>query len=54
VFHLVVARLHIRKEQLLEGGLYLGVIATAVLGPALRRYAMHGKRKKIRHPWEEG
>lgn len=46
VFYLAVARFHIRKEQLLEGGLYLGVIATAILAPALRRYATRGTRKK--------
>jgi Type IV secretory system Conjugative DNA transfer len=46
VSYLVVARFHIRSEQLLEGGLYLGVIAAAVLAPALRRFAMRGKRKK--------
>jgi hypothetical protein len=46
VFYLAVARFHIRKEQLLESGLYLGVIATAILAPALRRYATRGTRKK--------
>src|SRR5215472_12169068 len=46
VFYLAVARFHIRSEQLLEGGIYLGVIAAAVLAPALRRYATRGTRKK--------
>lgn len=46
VFYLAVARFHIRSEQLLEGGIYLGVIAAAVFAPALRRYAMRGNRKK--------
>jgi hypothetical protein len=46
VFYLAVARFHIRSEQLLEGGIYLGVIATAILAPALRRYATRGTRKK--------
>ncbi len=46
VFYLAVARFHIRKEQLLEGGVYLGVIATAILAPALRRYATRETRKK--------
>jgi type IV secretory pathway TraG/TraD family ATPase VirD4 len=45
-FYLAVARFHIRAVQLLEGGLYLGIVVTAILAPALRRYAVCGKRKK--------
>ena len=46
MFYLAVARFHLRKEQLLEGGLYLVVVVAAVLAPALRKYATRGKRNK--------
>src|ERR1051326_130365 len=38
MFYLAVARFHLRKEQLLEGGFYLVVIVAAVLAPTLRKY----------------
>src|ERR1700731_1408787 len=41
-----VARYHIRKEQLVEAGLYLFVIAAAVIAPVLRKFTTRGKRNK--------
>src|SRR5579862_3163866 len=46
LLYLAIGRYHIRKEQLLEAGLYLFAISAAVVAPALRKFAMRGKRKK--------
>src|ERR1700726_913453 len=43
---LAVARYHIRKEQLVEAGLSLFVIAAAVIAPVLRKFTTRGKRNK--------
>jgi hypothetical protein len=46
LLYLAVARYHIRREQMVEAVLYLFVITAAVVTPALRKYAMRGKRNK--------
>src|SRR5271154_2566994 len=46
LLYLVVERYHIRKEQLVEAGLYLFVIAAAVIAPVLRKFTTRGKRNK--------
>src|SRR6266850_2787910 len=46
LLYLAVARYHIRKEQLVEAGLYLFVIAAAVIAPVLRKFTTRGKRNK--------
>jgi hypothetical protein len=44
--YLIVARYHVRGEQLVEAALYFMVIATAVVAPLLRRFATRGTQKK--------
>jgi hypothetical protein len=44
--YLVVARYHIRKEQLVEVGLYLFIAMAAVALPVLRKIARRGERQK--------
>jgi len=46
LLYLAVDRYHIRKEQLVEAGLYLFVIAAAVIAPVLRNFTTRGKRNK--------
>src|SRR5258708_12892241 len=46
LLYLAVERYHIRKEQLVEAGLYLFVIAAAVIAPVLRQFTTRGKRNK--------
>src|SRR6202451_1861503 len=46
LLYLAVDRYHIRKEQLVEAGLYLFVIAAAVIAPVLRKFTTRGKRNK--------
>src|SRR5580700_1155915 len=46
LLYLAVARYHIRKEQLVEAGIYLFVIAAAVIAPVLRKFTTRGKRNK--------
>src|SRR5438876_1991088 len=46
LLYLAVERYHIRKEQLAEAGLYLFVIAAAVIAPVLRKFTTRGKRNK--------
>ena len=46
LLYLAVERYHIRKEQLVEAGLYLFVIAAAVIAPVLRKFTTRGKRNK--------
>src|SRR5579862_1574804 len=46
LLYLAVERYHIRKEQLVEAGLYLFVIAAAVIAPVLRKFTTRGKRSK--------
>src|ERR1700689_4799561 len=46
LLYLAVDRYHIRKEQLVEAGLYLFVIAAAVIAPVLRKFTTKGKRNK--------
>src|ERR1700680_1205326 len=46
LLYLAVERYHIRKEQLVEAGLYLFVIAAAVIAPVLRKFTKRGKRNK--------
>jgi hypothetical protein len=44
--YLMVARLHIRAQQLVEGALYLCIGTAAFTVPIVRRFAPHAKRKK--------
>ena len=44
--YLAVARFHIRKEQLVEAGLYLFIITAAIVGPVLRKFSRRETRKK--------
>src|SRR5882762_9902215 len=46
LLYLAVERYHIRKEQLAEAGLYLFVIAAAVIEPVLRTFTTRAKRNK--------
>src|SRR5579871_4765656 len=46
LLYLAVARYHIRKEQLVEAGLYLFVIAAAVISPVLPNFTTRGKNKR--------
>src|ERR1700733_3353476 len=46
LLYLAVERYHIRKEQLAEAGLYLFVIAAAVIAPVLRQFTTRGRRNK--------
>src|SRR6266700_3515164 len=46
LLYLAVERYHIRKEQLVEAGLYLFVIAAAVIAPVLRTFTTRAKRNK--------
>src|SRR5579872_3613966 len=46
LLYLAVERYHIRKEQLVEAGLYLFVIAAAVIASVLRKFTTRGKRNK--------
>src|SRR6266478_2573243 len=46
LLYLAVERYHIRKEQLAEAGLYLFVIAAAVIAPVLRTFTARGRRSK--------
>src|SRR5438128_2266465 len=46
LLYLAVERYHIRKEQLAEAGLYLFVIAAAVIAPVLRKLTTRGRRSK--------
>ena len=44
--YLAIARYHIRKEQLVEAGLYLFILAAAFVGPVLRKLVTRGTRTK--------
>jgi Type IV secretory system Conjugative DNA transfer len=44
--YLIVARYHVRGEQLVEAALYFMVIAIAVVAPLLRRFATRATQKK--------
>src|SRR5579871_1438813 len=44
--YLVVARLHIRPQQLAEGALYLFIVCAAFTVPIVRRFAPIAKRQK--------
>src|ERR1700730_17018996 len=44
LLYLAVDRYHIRKEQLVEAGLYLFVIAAAGIAPVLRQFTTRGNR----------
>jgi len=44
--YLAVVRFHIRKEQLVEAGLYLFIIAAALTTPVLRKFSRRGVRMK--------
>ena len=44
--YLAIARYHIRKEQLVEAGLYVFIVTAAIVGPVLRKFATRGTRKK--------
>jgi hypothetical protein len=44
--YLIVARYHVRGEQLVEAALYFMAIATAVVAPLLRRFATRATQKK--------
>jgi hypothetical protein len=46
VLYLVVARYHIRKEQLVEAGLYLFIVMAAFALPALRKFSRRRERRK--------
>ena len=46
VLYLVVARYHIRKEQLVEAGLYLFIIMAAFALPVLRKFSQRRERRK--------
>ena len=46
LLYLAIDRYHLRKEQLAEAGLYLFVIAAAVIAPVLRKFTTRGKRNK--------
>src|SRR5260370_32293353 len=46
LLYLAVERYHIRKEQLAEAGLYLFVVAAAVIAPVLRQFTTRGRRNK--------
>src|SRR5436309_14402544 len=46
LLNLAVERYHIRKEQSVEAGPYLFVIAAAVIEPVLRQLNSSGKRNK--------
>ena len=44
--YLAIARYHIRKEQLVEAGLYVFIVTAAIVGPVLRKFVTTGTRKK--------
>ena len=44
--YLAIARYHIRKEQLVEAGIYVFIVAAAVVGPVLRKLVTRGTRTK--------
>ena len=44
--YLVVARLHIRPQQLVEAGLYFFIFCAAVTTPVIRKLTEGAKRKK--------
>ncbi|HEV2173087.1 MAG TPA: type IV secretory system conjugative DNA transfer family protein, partial [Nitrospira sp.] len=44
--YLVVARLHIRRDQLIESALYLFIICAAFTVPIVRKFAPDAKRKR--------
>lgn len=46
LLYLAIARYHIRKEQLLEAGLYLFTISAAAVVPVLRKLVVRRNRKK--------
>ena len=52
-----VARYHIRKEQLVEAGLYLFIITAAIVVPVLRKFADEGNAQEtpaVCHPGAQG
>ena len=57
LLYLAVERYHIRKEQLAEAGLYLFVIAAAVIAPVLRTIHHEGQAEQtsaVCHPGAQG
>jgi len=44
--YLVVARLHIRSQQLVEGALYLFIVSAAFIVPIIRKFAPEARHKK--------
>src|ERR1700677_3613848 len=44
--YLAIARYHIRKEQLVEAGLYVFIVTAAIVGPVLRKLVTRGTPKK--------
>src|SRR5256885_4999009 len=48
LLYLAVERYHIRKEQLAEAGLYLFVIAAAVIAPVLRKFTARASGTNVR------
>ncbi len=40
--YLAIARYHIRKEQLVEAGLYVFIVTAAIVGPVLRKFVTIG------------
>ncbi len=46
--YLIVARLHIRSQQLVEGALYVFIISAAFTVPIIRKFAPDAKHKKRR------
>ena len=44
--YLVVARLHIRPQQLVEAALYFFIFCAAITTPIIRKFAQDAKRKK--------
>ena len=44
--YLVVARLHIRPQQLVEAALYFFIFCAAIITPIIRKFAQDAKRKK--------
>jgi hypothetical protein len=46
--YLVVARLHIRSQQLVEGALYLFIVSAAFIVPIIRKFAPEARHNKRR------
>src|SRR5665213_3081971 len=54
LLYLAVDRYHIRKEQLAEAGLYLFVIAAAVIAPVLRKFTTRGNWARFTRSLQRG